>query len=347
MQSRDLNYFSSFVFGVKSTRVFCRPTCPSRRARRSQVLFFPTFKEARAAGFRACLRCKPSDVESDDPRQVQIVKRACTYIEQNSERKIILNELAEREGVSLFHLQKTFKRITGLTPREYQESLRLRRLKLSLRKGESVTKSTYDAGYNTSSWLYSKPNTKLGMSPSNYKSGAEGMRIDYVIIDCSLGRLLVAGTSLGICAVSLGDNDAKLIAFLKSEYPMAKISGMEGDGGQPLRGWVDEILEYVDRRKDLACANLPVDLKVTAFQWRVLKELRKIPFGETRSYSEIAKKVGCPDGSRAVANACASNPAAIVIPCHRVVRKNGDMGGYRWGIERKEKLLENERSPVS
>ena len=220
VQRRDSRYYSSFVFGVKSTGIFCRPTCPSRRAKRSQVVFFPTFREAKAAGFRACLRCKPDD-ESREPRQIQIVKRACKYIEENYEDKITLNSIAEREGVSPFYLHRIFKKVTGLTPKEYLESFRLRRLKLSLKKGESITKSTYDAGYNTSSWLYSKPNSKLGMSPSSYKSGAEGMHITFLLSDCSLGRLLVAGTGEGICGVSLGDSDAKLIAFLRAEYPRA------------------------------------------------------------------------------------------------------------------------------
>ena len=223
VQRRDSRYYSSFVFAVKSTGVFCRPTCPSRRAKRGQVLFFPTFREAKAAGFRACLRCAPAD-ESKDPRQIEIVKGACKYIEDNYGDNITLNSIAEREGVNSFYLHKIFRKITGLTPREYLESIRMRRLKLSLKKGESVTKSTYDAGYNTSSWLYSKPNSKLGMSPSSYKSGAEGMRISFLISDCSLGRLLVAGTSHGICGVSLGDSDEKLIAFLRAEYPRAIIT---------------------------------------------------------------------------------------------------------------------------
>jgi len=351
VQRRDPRYYASFVFGVKSTGIFCRPTCASRRAKRSQVVFFPTFREARAAGFRACLRCTPDD-ESREPRKIRIVKGACKYIEENYEDKITLNSIAERESVSPFYLHRIFKKIIGLTPKEYLESFRLRRLKLSLKKGESITKSTYDAGYNTSSWLYSKPNSKLGMSPSSYKSGAEGMRITFLLSDCSLGRLLVAGTGEGICGVSLGDSDAKLIAFLRAEYPRAVLTELYPgeENGRPdegLRGWVDAILEYLDRGRDLAQAKLPLDLKVTAFQWKVLKELRKIPFGETRSYSEIAIDIGCPEGSRAVANACASNPVALVIPCHRVVRKTGELGGYRWGLERKGMLLEKERTIIS
>jgi AraC family transcriptional regulator of adaptative response/methylated-DNA-[protein]-cysteine methyltransferase len=189
------------------------------------------------------------------------------------------------------------------------------------------------------------------MSPSSYKNGAEGMCITFLLSDCSLGRLLVAGTGEGICGVSLGDSDAKLIAFLRAEYPRAILTELYGEEeGRPnggLRGWVDAILEYLDKGKDLAQANLPLDLKVTAFQWKVLKELRKIPFGETKSYSEIANDVGCPEGSRAVGNACAANPVALVIPCHRVVRKSGELGGYRWGLERKEMLLEKERAIIS
>ncbi len=290
------------------------------------------------AGFRACLRCRPDDASSS-PSQIRLIEKICRYIDENLETKITLKHLRETTGMSPFHLQKVFKRVVGVTPREYQESARLRRLKLSLRNGEAVTKSTYKAGYNTSSWLYSHPQLKLGMNPSSYKSGGKGLTISYVFSDCYLGRLLVGGTAQGICAVSLADSDDKLLAYLREEYPKAHLIE---DNNTDLARWVNTILEYLDQGKDLGQSNLPINIRVTAFQLKVLKELQKIPYGSVRSYSEIARRVGCPDGSRAVANACASNPTALVIPCHRVVRKNGELGGYRYGVERKKRLLEGE-----
>ena len=249
-------------------------------------------------------------------------------------------------GLSPFHLQRIFKKVTGVSPREYVEAARIRHLKMSLKRGESIRKSTYQSGYNTSSWLYSKPDAKLGMSPATYKTGGQGAHIGYVIADCRLGRVLVAGTDRGICAVGIADSDEKLKAFLQAEYPSGEITN-ERNQKSSLGIWVQRILGYLSNDKNIDLATLPLDIQGTAFQMRVWKELQSIPRGSVVSYSTVASRVGVPRGSRAVANACASNPTPLVIPCHRVVRKNGDMGGYRWGINRKEELLKSERDSLA
>jgi AraC family transcriptional regulator of adaptative response/methylated-DNA-[protein]-cysteine methyltransferase len=336
--SRDQRYHSTFVYAVASTRIFCRPTCTSRKPDKSKIIFFADRNLAKSAGFRPCLRCKPENA-SYTPSHLPIIEKLCRYIDENYEEKITLKRLGELAAMSPFHLQRIFKGLVGVTPREYHESARLRRLKMSLRNGETITKSIYKAGYNSSSWLYSHQSPKLGMHPSIYKSGGEGLVIDYEISDCRLGKLLVAGTERGICAVSLGNSESKLLGLLRAEYPNAKLVH---NCIANLSHWMSAILTYVDHSQDLEQSQLPIDIQVTAFQWKVLRELQRIPFGVVRSYSEIAKRVGCPDGSRAVANVCASNPVPLVIPCHRVIRKGGELGGYGFGIEIKKKLLEGE-----
>ena len=273
------------------------------------------------------------------------VERACRYIEENYDSRITLKSLAETlGGISSFHLQRKFKQVLGLSPRQYLESVRLKRLKLSLARGDSAVRSTYSAGYNTSSWLYS--GSRLGMNPSAYKNGGERELIRYVTAGCNLGRLLVGGTDRGVCAVSLGDSDDELLSHLREEYPKAEIVRESKDGGDSLSSWVAKILECLVQGRDLARTGLPLDVCGTAFQFRVWHELRNIPRGSTKSYSEVARKVGCPKGSRAVASACARNHVALLIPCHRVVRKGGELGGYRWGVERKKILLEQEKKEV-
>lgn len=232
----------------------------------------------------------------------------------------------------------------GITPKAYLEAVRLRHAKFALKRGESARKSTYKVGHNSSAWLYSENDSKFGMSPSKYKSGGAGLVIRYSISSCPLGQLLVAGTERGICFVCLGDSGEKLISHLRGEYPNARISPEEEKGLKP---WVTEILGYLDGKNRLRNSNLPIDVQATAFQWRVWKELQNIPYGATMSYNEIAERIGNPLAYRAVANACGSNRVPLIIPCHRVIRKNGDLGGYRWGIERKKKLLRMEGDSVS
>ena len=285
---------------------------------------------------------RPGAQESNMPsKQVQVIQGLCEFIAENSHDKLTLSRLSEKSGLSPFHLQRTFKKVTGVSPKEYIEATRLGRIKLSLRGGNSIRKSTYIAGYNTTGWLYFRPNEKLGMSPLTYKSGGEGLKIGYIITQCPLGRLLVAATERGICSVSIADSDQRLFVSLRKEYPNAKLVRKESPRDSVSLA-VEKILDYLTRGSDLARSNLPLDLQATAFQMRVWKELSLIPYGEVRSYSEIARRVGLPKATRAVANACGANPVPLVIPCHRVIRKNGDLGGYGLGIETKKILLENE-----
>jgi AraC family transcriptional regulator of adaptative response/methylated-DNA-[protein]-cysteine methyltransferase len=342
LQNRDPRYHSRFVYGVDSTMIYCRPTCPSKKPSLvASVNFFEKPLMAKEAGYRACERCKP-----DDPgqmTQVASVQKLCEFIIENSVKKLTLEKLSTQSGMSPFHLQRTFKKITGVTPREYIEAVRLSRMKLSLKSGDSIRNSTYRGGYNTTGWLYFRPNEKLGMSPSNYKQGAAGLKIDYVIRDSPLGKLLVAATDRGVCLVSLNDSTEKLLSHLHMEFPKAVMQSEPSvEENKHLAFSVEKILEYLTSGADLENSNLPLDLQATAFQQRVWKELRAIPYGDVRSYSEVAKRIGRPKATRAVANACASNPVPLVVPCHRVVPKGGGVGQYGLGVKRKRILLEKE-----
>ncbi|MBI3693417.1 MAG: bifunctional DNA-binding transcriptional regulator/O6-methylguanine-DNA methyltransferase Ada [Acidobacteria bacterium] len=319
----------TFVYAVRSTGVYCRPPCPSRRPRREQVVFFAQPADAERAGYRPCRRCWR--------RRGAEIERVCRYIDAHLDEPLTLDTLSAEVGMSPHHLLRTFRRAMGITPRQYAEARRVGSLKASLKKGHTVTRALYDAGFSSSSRLYERSNARLGMTPATYRRGGEDMNITYTIADCSLGRLLVAGTERGICAVSLGDSDANLEKFLREEYPHATIR--RDSSGR--KRWVSVMVKHLTgRHPDL---NLPVDVEATAFQWRVWEALRAIPYGGTRSYSEVARSLGRPTATRAVARACATNPVAVVIPCHRVVREDGGLGGYRWGLERKRAMLEQER----
>ncbi len=342
---RDPKFYSSFVYGVKASKVFCRPNCASRKPALEGVEFFSRAAQARAAGYRACLRCKP-EFEIDFPPSIAAVQKVCIFINENYDSKISLPKLAEIAGQSQFHFHRNFRKATGVTPRQYLEAVRMKQAKLALKRGESTRNSTYSVGHSSASWLYSDRSTsKLGMSPSMYKSGGEGLSISYTVANCSLGRVLVAGTNNGLCFVALGESDKKLVSHLENEYPNAVIS--PGNDSVGVNTWISKILEYLEGKTPLGQASLPIDVTATAFQMRVWKELQNIPYGTTLSYNEVAERVGNPRAYRAVANACASNRVPLVIPCHRVVRKNGDLGGYRWGMERKRKLLAMEAEKVS
>jgi AraC family transcriptional regulator of adaptative response/methylated-DNA-[protein]-cysteine methyltransferase len=343
VKTRDTRYYSQFVYGVNSTKIYCRSTCPSKKPRsRDKVAFFSDSASAEKAGFRPCERCKPDEL-GQATSQVQTIQKLCEFIGENWRERLTLERLSKESGLSPFHLQRTFKKVTGVTPREYTEAVRMGRIRLSLKSGNSIAKSTYGVGYNTSGWLYFRPNEKLGMSPLKYKKGGEGLKIDYVITDSPLGKLLVAATERGVCLVSLADSNRKLLAHLLSEYPRAKLetdSDVRNDRNLSLS--VEKILDYLTNGTDLENSNLPLDLQATAFQQRVWKELRAIPYGKVRSYSEVARRIGLPRATRAVANACASNPVPLVVPCHRVVPKGGGVGNYGLGVERKKSLLEKE-----
>jgi AraC family transcriptional regulator, regulatory protein of adaptative response / methylated-DNA-[protein]-cysteine methyltransferase len=336
--AKDERFNGIFVYGVRSTGIYCKPSCPSRRPGRAQVTFFPSCPEAEAGGFRACLRCQPRETSLSDPR-VLLVLRVCRVIEsQTDEDALSLERLGVELKVSPHHLQRTFKSITGITPRQYAAAHRLKLFKSRIKEGAEVTGAMYDAGYGSSSRLYEKAPEQLGMTPATYRRGGKGMNIGYTIVDSHLGRLLVAATSRGICAVNFGERDDALVESLATEYPAALIRRDETG----LDEWVGGLLHYLDGTRPHL--GLPLDLQATAFQLKVWEELRRIPYGETRSYKAVAEAIGQPTATRAVARACATNPVAIVTPCHRVVRESGDMGGYRWGLERKRQLLEQERS---
>ena len=337
--ARDTSRDGSFVFAVRSTGIYCRPSCPARRPRPEQVSFFQVPEAAEQAGFRACRRCHPRRVHASDPR-IDLVRQICHAIDEHNEEPQTLKTLSAETGVSAHHLQRTFKEIMGITPRQYAESRRLNQFKANVKRGASVTEAMYDAGYGSSRGLYEQSSSRLGMTPATYGRGGKGMRIIYTTAACSLGRLLVAATERGVCSVALGDSDAKLVAALFSEYPNASIDSKDTTISPSLNLWLDEVLKLIAGKTPHA--NLPLDVQATAFQWQVWEELRRIPRGATRSYQEIANAIGKPKAVRAVASACASNHLALVIPCHRVIREDKGLGGYRWGMERKQQILKEE-----
>jgi AraC family transcriptional regulator, regulatory protein of adaptative response / methylated-DNA-[protein]-cysteine methyltransferase len=338
---RDASADDRFLYGVTTTGIYCRPSCPSRRPKRDNVAFFSSAEAAERAGFRACQRCRPNRAKSSNPA----VQRARDYIDSHitdlSEERITLELLGEKSGMSPYHLQRTFKELIGLTPAQYIRARKTERLKGELKRGETVSRATYGAGYSSSSRVYEAADARLGMTPAAYRDGGIGMHIDYVIAKTSLGLLLVAATDRGVCAVTLGDDANSLESALAKEYPAAIRERMTAPSGS-LGPWVAEIVATLDGER--ARPDVPLDLQASAFQWKVWQELQKIPFGETRSYSEVARAIGSPKAARAVAGACANNRVAVVIPCHRVVRLGGELGGYRWGIERKKRMVEKERS---
>jgi AraC family transcriptional regulator, regulatory protein of adaptative response / methylated-DNA-[protein]-cysteine methyltransferase len=331
VEARDAARDGEFVFAVATTGVYCRPSCAARRPRRKNVEFFTTPAEAEHAGYRACLRCRPKSVSRN--RRADEVKEICRFIEQHLDEPLTLDRLGSEFGESPFHLQRRFKAVLGITPRQYADACRLRQLKRNLQAGDSVTRAMYDAGYGSSSRLYERTASQLGMTPDKYRRGAVAASIRYTCADSPLGRMLVAATDRGICSIQFGCSDGELIEGLKREFPFA---ARKVDSGG-LRSWVDALLKHM-RGEELDAA-LPLDIRATAFQRRVWTYLQSIPFGATQSYSQVAKGIGRPTAVRAVARACATNPVAVAIPCHRVVREDGSMGGYRWGMERKKALL--------
>jgi AraC family transcriptional regulator, regulatory protein of adaptative response / methylated-DNA-[protein]-cysteine methyltransferase len=338
VMARDSSRDGEFVFAVASTGVYCRPSCAARRPRRENVAFFSRPEQAEKAGFRACLRCKPKAF-SGNP-QSDSAKEICRYIEQHLDESITLDRLGKVFRQSPFHLQRRFKAALGITPREYADSCRLRLLKRNLQAGDNVTRAMYDAGYGSSSRLYEKTASQLGMTPDKYRRGAIAASIRYSIADSPLGRMLIAATDRGVCAIQFARSDGELIEGLKREFPFA--ARKHDDGG--LQTWVAALLSKMTGREPNTA--LPLDIRATAFQRRVWTYLQSIPFGSTRSYGQVAKAIGQPSASRAVARACATNPVAVAIPCHRVVREDGSISGYRWGVGRKKALLQMEQPGV-
>lgn len=332
--ARDARADGQFVYAVKTTKIFCRPSCPSRRPERKNVTFFPTPELAVAAGYRACLRCEPQSAERRPDPQGEAIERVAGYLVEHSNERTRLKDVAAATGVAPLTILRGFKRVLGVTPREYAKAHRVAKFKEKIReKGVRVTDAIYAAGFGSSSRLYEGADETLGMTPSVMKAGGAGELIRYTLADCPLGMLLVGATSRGICAVELGDSREQLVEALGKRYAKAKLEEMDAE----LSFAVDAVLAGLSETP--RAIGLGLDVRATAFQLRVWQALREIPLGETRTYSDIAEAVGSPSSVRAVAAACAANPVAILIPCHRVLAKNGKLTGYRWGVERKQQLL--------
>jgi AraC family transcriptional regulator of adaptative response/methylated-DNA-[protein]-cysteine methyltransferase len=333
---RDRRFDGKFVFAVRSTGVYCRPSCPARRPRQTNVRFYDDPNLAEQEGFRACRRCKPRG----DAPAAAMARRARTILDEVASKteSITLDALARRLGISPHHLQRVFKREVGASPKEYLAAQRNNRLRRELKEGRSVTDAIYESGFGSSSRAYEQP--LLGMSPGRYRAGGEGVNIRYTIAQTSVGPALVAATERGLCAVSLGEHVER---ELREEFPKATLERADGDDS--LATLVRDVVARIDG--ETPARELPLDLRATSFQLRVWNALRKIPHGETRTYSEIAAAIGAPTAGRAVAGACARNRLAVVIPCHRVVRADGNAGGYRWGEDRKKKLLGKELAVAS
>ena len=334
--ARDAAADGTFVFAVRSTGVYCRPSCPARRPRRDRVRFFHEPGGAAAAGYRPCRRCRP-----DHPRgregEVALAQRACRYVEEHLDEPLRLESLAAALGSNPQAVRRVFARVLGISPKRYVDACRLDLVKARLRAKTAVTTALYDAGYGSSSRLYGRAAQRLGMTPATYRRGGAGATIRYTTAATPLGRLLVGETDRGVCAVSLADGDSRQITALRKEFPAARLVRDDETLAPALRS----IVAYLDGRD--THLDLPVDIRATAFQGRVWDALRAIPYGATKSYSDVARAIGRPAAVRAVAQACAANPVPLIIPCHRVIRSNGDLGGYGLGIERKRTLLERER----
>lgn len=337
---RDRAWDGRLFYGVTSTRIYCRPSCASRRPRRDRVRFFTRWEDAEAQGFRACKRCRPKSAGGPSAGE-EAVRRTLAHLDSHPDGPARLADLARTAGISAWHLQRTFKKIVGLSPREYAAGRRAERLRNGLRRESSVSRATYEAGFGSSSRVYESAHRLLGMTPGAFRKGGVGMQIRYTMVASPYGRVLVAATDRGVCAVLLGDQDAGLERQLKAQFPQATRTRVdEGDA------WLTQLVARVAEqlRRPGAEESIPLDVTGTAFQWKVWQALATIPSGETRTYKELARSVGKPRAVRAVASACAANRLAVVVPCHRVIRSDGSLGGYRWGLPRKAALLAGERA---
>ena len=334
VQRRERDADGVFLYGVLTTLVYCRPVCSSRKPKYENVRFFDTWEQAEQEGFRPCKRCNPRSNEKSDGLEEKIVK-ACRMMD-DAEEHIPLKNLAEQSGLSPYHFHRLFKKTTGVTPKQYAVQKRLARVRSGLKERPSVTDAVYDAGFASGSRFYENASDNLGMKPTDFRKGAEGIRIRVATAKSWLGWVLIGATDKGVCAVDIGDSPETLRARLNEDFPKADIR----DGDDDLAQWVEKILTHLENPHGRP--DLPLDIRGTAFQRRVWKAIREIPAGSKAGYKDIAEKIGNPDASRAVARACASNRIAVVVPCHRVVRKDGEIGGYRWGTERKRALLDRE-----
>lgn len=330
--ARDRAWDEHFVFAVRTTGIYCRPSCAARRPLRHNVLYFATPLQAEEAGYRACRRCAPNSTAPS------LVERARVYIDTHADEHITLHILAAQVCCSPAHLQRTFQRVVGVSPHSYLRARRMEGFKQQVRAGATVTTALYAAGYDSSHALYAQAHSALGMTPATYRHGGRGQQIAYTVASCALGWVLVAATERGVCMVSLDDAPAALEEALVTEFPAATLVRSDAD----LEAWVMPIVRFVTGAQQ-ALEEVPVDAAGTRFQQRVWQALRAIPYGSTRTYRDIATQIGQPTAARAVARACATNPVSLVIPCHRVVRASGEVSGYRWGVQRKQSLLAQER----
>jgi AraC family transcriptional regulator of adaptative response/methylated-DNA-[protein]-cysteine methyltransferase len=337
VENRDRFADAAFYYAVVTTGIYCLPECSSRLPRRENVVFFETITEAEQAGYRACQKCMPGGRSRADSQRQKMI-RACRILEQSA-HPVKLEALAAEAEMSLHHFQRRFKKIIGVTPKQYELQYRAYRFRDELKSAKSVTEAVYAAGYGSGGTVYEKNQDHLAMQPKVFKKGGEGERIIYGTVPCFLGWLMVAATRRGICAIEFGDDPELLVARLKERFHKAEFSS----GDSSFQTLMQTVAEYVtEPGKEF---DLPLDIRGTVFQHKVWQVLRQIQPGETRSYSAIAKQLGIPAAVRAVAGACASNPLAVVIPCHRVLKKDGSISGYRWGVERKKLLLKNEGTP--
>jgi AraC family transcriptional regulator, regulatory protein of adaptative response / methylated-DNA-[protein]-cysteine methyltransferase len=335
---REKTAANAFVYSVKTTGVYCRPSCPARLARRENVAFHRTSQEAERAGFRACKRCRPNDPSAHGEHAAMVAK-ACKLI-VDSEETPSLDALATAIGMSPWHFHRVFKAMTGLTPKAYAAAHRAKRVHEELSRRGTVTSAIYNAGFNSNGRFYAEASKRLGMKPTEFKAGGDGATIRFAVGECSLGSILVAASDLGICSISLGNAPGTLVKELQDRFPKAELIG----GDKRFERMVARVIAFVENPS--GALELPLHVQGTAFQQRVWKALCEIPCGATCTYSEIAQKLGQPNATRAVAGACAANNLAVAIPCHRVVRTNGSLSGYRGGVERKEKLLNAEGAPT-
>ena len=337
--SRNNSYDGAFVFALRSTGIYCRPSCPAKRSNRENVVFFAGPDEAEQSNFRACRRCNPRDVGASSG--AVWVYEICAFIDANLGKRLTLSTLAAQAKLSPFYLQRAFKKVLGVSPRQYVEARRLAKMKRFLRDGETVNNSLYNAGFSSRSRVYEKITSGLGANPGAIRQGGRGLQIQYTIVDSPVGRLLVAATERGVCAVCMGDSDSTVETVLAEDYPAAKLH--RNDEG--MKEWAGAFVKYFAGQS--SPLKLPLDVAGTAFQWKVWKKIQSIPYGKTATYGGIAGALGDPQASRAVARACATNPVALVIPCHRVIGKDGGLHGYRWGNERKLTLLNLERGATT
>lgn len=334
VEQRDAAFDGRFVYGVRTTGIYCRPSCPSKTAKRENVSFHKTPEAAEKAGFRPCKRCCPQD-QSHAERRSALIAKACELIEA-SEEMPSLNQLATAVGMSRFHFHRIFKEATGVTPKAYAKARRASRVRNALKQGEAVTGAIYDAGYNASSRFYEESTKRLGMKPSEFRDGGKNIQIRFALGECSLGVILVAATDKGVCSIELGDDPDQVMRSFQDRFPKAELVGADAK----FEALIAQVVGFVDA--PVGDLKLPLDIRGTAFQERVWSALRQIPSGKTASYADIAKAIGQPSAVRAVASACANNKIALAIPCHRVIRTDGSLSGYRWGVERKKALLQRE-----